>query len=159
MDTILPAITGDPTGRSQNIAWVLTWINANWSFPYVPYANSSEAAKASFIAFQSSSAAIFGNEMPEMYRFYDVTSVADNRPNEEVQLFPMPVTSDLTIRLSGFENQSLVKIYDLRGHLVHELTAEGNEMTIHTEGLLSTGVYLLSATDSRKTVSKKVVVN
>ncbi|CAD5282412.1 MULTISPECIES: glycosyl hydrolase [unclassified Imperialibacter] len=159
LDTILPAITGDPTGRSQNIAWVLTWINAAWSFPYVPYANSSDAAKASFIAFQSSSAAIFGNEMPDMYRFYDVTAVADNRSNEDVQLFPMPVTSELTIRLSGFESQSMVKIYDLRGQLVHELTTEGNEMTVHTEGLLSTGVYLLSATDSRKTVSKKVVVN
>ena len=97
--------------------------------------------------------------MPDMYRFYDVTSVADNGPNEEVQLFPMPVTRELTIRLSGFESQSMVKIHDLRGQLVHELTTEGNQMTVHTEGLLSTGVYLLSATDSRKTVSRKVVVN
>jgi hypothetical protein len=35
----------DPNGKAIKIAWVLTWINSSWSFPYVPHTGSSQAAK------------------------------------------------------------------------------------------------------------------
>src|SRR5690606_159671 len=67
MNTVLPAITDDRSGEIIRIAWVLTWINASWSHPYVPHASSSPAARQSFTAFKDSPYTIFSDNMQNMY--------------------------------------------------------------------------------------------
>src|SRR5690606_24890344 len=60
-DTVLPAVVNDPAGKAHKIAWILTWINANWSEPYVPHPASSQAAKQSFMDFKASPYAMFSD--------------------------------------------------------------------------------------------------
>lgn len=50
-------------GEAMNVAWVLTWINAEWSGPYVPHGDSPQAAKADFIEFYQSPATLFQAEV------------------------------------------------------------------------------------------------
>lgn len=66
-NTVLPAIVNDPTGKSRKIAWLLTWINASWSFPYIPHSNSTPEAIQSFKEFKNSPNVIFGDRIPNMY--------------------------------------------------------------------------------------------
>ena len=160
-NTILPAILDDPTKKSQKIAWVLTWINASWSVPYVPHSNSTQEAKQSFIEFKNSPYVIFGDEMPDMYSTIPIVAVADNARGiiADLQLYPIPVKDRLTITLSGFENSSRISIYDVQGKLIHELGTTGEETLFYANEVLSSGMYVLKVSDSKKTISKKLLVN
>jgi len=68
-DIILPGIMDDPSGKSKKIAWVLTWINASWSEPYVPHSGSSATVKQSFIDFKNSPNVLFGDEIDDLYTY------------------------------------------------------------------------------------------
>ncbi|MFP4281178.1 MAG: glycoside hydrolase family 26 protein [Opitutales bacterium] len=59
--TVLPELKSHP--RGLHIAWILTWINASWSGPYVPHAASPEAAKESFRAFHADPATLFEKDV------------------------------------------------------------------------------------------------
>ncbi|MBC2605126.1 glycoside hydrolase family 26 protein [Pelagicoccus albus] len=54
---ILDPIAEDP--EAGKIAWVLTWINAQWSGPYIPNSDSPQAAKDDFIKFYEAEETLF----------------------------------------------------------------------------------------------------
>ncbi len=63
----------DPIAADENagkIAWVLTWINASWSGPYIPRSTSPQAAKDDFKAFYDSDLTLFQNEVAAL-KVYD----------------------------------------------------------------------------------------
>lgn len=55
-----PIVADDNAGK---IAWILTWINASWSGPYIPHADSPQAAKDDFKAFYESEHTLFQNDV------------------------------------------------------------------------------------------------
>lgn len=170
-ETVLPAIINDPTGKSAKIAWVLTWINSGWSFPYVPHSGSSAKAKESFIAFRESSNVIFSDEVSSLY---EVTLEVEEVKEPEgplsvydlvkgnavdVSLYPLPASGQLNISLSGFDQEYRIDFYNMNGLLIHGITGRGHEAMLNVQGLLKPGVYLLRVSDQNKTVSKKLLVN
>ena len=159
-NTILPAIVNDPSGRSIKIAWVLTWINANWSFPYVSHAGSSSAAKQSFKNFKNSPYVLFGDATQNMYSPWVILSVPleSGTGPEALQLFPIPADNVLTIRLNGFSQPSSVMMYDITGRLVYQVTMDAGEIDLNIKEILKPGLYLVKANDYSKTISKKLVV-
>ncbi len=58
---VLAPISASP--KARKIAWVLTWINASWSGPYIPRLQSPPAAKDDFAAFYDSPFTLFQNEV------------------------------------------------------------------------------------------------
>jgi len=159
-NTILPAIMEDPAGRAQKIAWVLTWINASWSVPYIPHGSSGQEAKQNFIDFKNSLNVLFGGEAPNMYTLIPVVAVEGNvHETANIKLFPMPVNDQLSISLSGFERLSKACIYDTKGKLIHELKITDGEAVLNANEILNAGVYILKASDSKKTLTKKLLVD
>ena len=164
-DIILPGITNDPNGKAQKIAWVLTWINASWSFPYVPHSGSSAMAKQSFIDFKNSPNTIFADELPDMYdpeieipAPAPVTSLEDSDgTHENVQIFPSPSQNTVTVKLSGFDILPILNIYNMNGQLISEKQAEGVETTFSTKEW-EAGVYMLRINNSGKSLYEKFVV-
>ena len=159
-NTILPAIVNDPSGKSIKIAWVLTWINANWSFPYVPHAGSSTAAKQSFMDFKNSPYVLFGDAIQSMYSPWVILSVPQEprTGSEALQLFPMPADNFLTIKLNGFSQPTSINVYDIAGRLVYQVTMDTEEIDLSVKEILKPGLYLVKANDYSKTITKKIVV-
>ncbi|MDQ8204965.1 glycosyl hydrolase [Pelagicoccus sp. SDUM812003] len=56
--------------KARRIAWVLTWINSDWSGPYAPTANSPQASQEAFRAFHAHPVTLFQNEVAQenLYR-------------------------------------------------------------------------------------------
>jgi mannan endo-1,4-beta-mannosidase len=159
-DTVLPAILGDPAQKAHKIAWVLTWINASWSVPYVPHANSSTDAKQSFIDFKNSPYVVFGNEIPDMYSPIPIVGIPGNRDKiVEIIVHPLPVQDQLNITLSGFEKAATAMIYDARQRMVHKFKIAGEVETLNTKNILSSGLYFLMVSDGRNTSSIKFAIN
>lgn len=166
-DTILPAIANDPSGKAQKIAWVLTWINASWSFPYVPHSGSSAMAKQSFVDFKNSANTIFADELPNMYdpameipAPAPVTSLRDDDgEDEKVQIFPSPSQNTVTVKLSGFDILPVLNIYNMNGQLIRKKQAESKETTFSTKEW-EAGVYMLriNSLSSGKSIYEKFVV-
>jgi mannan endo-1,4-beta-mannosidase len=158
--TILPAIIDDPAQKAQKIAWVLTWINASWSFPYVPHSNSSQEAKQNFVDFKESPYVLFGDEAPDMYSPIPIVSVEeDAQAGVSVTIYPVPVNDKMTVSLLGFDPNSMASIYDLQGKLLQERRVDAETVIFDCNGILGSGVYILKVADSRKVISKKLLVH
>jgi len=158
-NTMLPAIMEDPSQKAWKISWILTWINASWSFPYVPHSLSGPSAKNSFISFMQSPNIVFGNEIPAMYSDDPVTSVAYVKEAHRVELYPIPASSDLTIEVSGFENQVSVLFYDMTGREVNFINQTSDKTMYQSVASFNPGIYWLHVSDGIKTVRKKFIVN
>ncbi|MBD5779956.1 glycosyl hydrolase family 26 [Pelagicoccus sp. NFK12] len=52
--------------KARHIAWILTWINSDWSGPYVPYANSPDASQAAFREFYEHPSTLFEKEVSRL---------------------------------------------------------------------------------------------
>jgi mannan endo-1,4-beta-mannosidase len=64
---VLEPILADPDARK--IVWILAWINAPWSGPYVPFLGMQPAAAVDdFIEFHDHPATLFEDDLPDMYR-------------------------------------------------------------------------------------------
>lgn len=61
---VLGPILASP--KASRIAWVLTWINAHWSGPYTPHAESPAASQADFRAFHDHPATLFQRDVAAM---------------------------------------------------------------------------------------------
>jgi mannan endo-1,4-beta-mannosidase len=157
-ETVLPAILNDPAEKAWKIGWLLTWINASWSFPYVPHASSSQTAKNSFIQFKESPYIIFGNELPAMYGEDPVTAVALEQETYQVALHPVPASTDLTIELLGYHDEVSLVIFDMLGRevsAIYHLT----DKVIHQEvDSFAPGFYSIMVTDRRNTIRKRFLV-
>lgn len=157
--TLLPAIRNDPTGKAKKIAWVLTWINSAWSFPYVPHANSGAAARQSFIAFRNSPDVLFADELPDLYTPPGPLSTSQDvwRPAFSLQIVPSS-GGEYAIKLDGFKSQTEITIYDLTGRIALKRLVEGELTVIPVEGMLQPGLYLLRASDCKKTLTERLLV-
>jgi mannan endo-1,4-beta-mannosidase len=156
--TVLPAIVDDPAGKAWKISWLLTWINASWSFPYVPHASSSQTAKNSFISFKESPYIIFGNEIPAMYGNDPITAVVSERQTHQVELYPVPVIAELTIEINGFDSAVSLVFVDMLGREVHAINQTKNKVIHQPVNSFNPGIYSLVVSDGLKTIRKKFLV-
>jgi mannan endo-1,4-beta-mannosidase len=158
--TVLPAIMEDPSGKSKQIAWVLTWINSSWSFAYVPHASSSSAAKQSFIDFKNSPSVLFGDEIPNMYIAMDppVSTESEVIPEDDLQVFPVPSKDKITIRLKNFSFPVTLTLYNDQGQQLSKFTLSKPEISIDSARFFRAGLYLLKASDATKSVSKRIIL-
>jgi mannan endo-1,4-beta-mannosidase len=161
-NTVLPAILDDPTGKAKKIAWVLTWINASWSNPYVPHSGTGTTAKQSFIDFKNSSSVLFGDEIPDMYSFIpEIVSVDDevSSSSPDLKVFPIPSSNMITVNVKGFKKPRQITIYDAVGRLVYKTEVNIDEVTFSTKEILKSGSYILKVTDQKDSVMRKLMVN
>jgi mannan endo-1,4-beta-mannosidase len=157
-NTVLPAIVDDPSGKSLKIAWMLTWINASWSYAYVPHAGSSAVAKQSFKDFRNSSYALFGDEIQNMYTPWITVSV----PEETlagIDLFPVPAHTVLTIKSGGLALPLTITIFDLSGKEVFSLQSSSELTELNVQDKMSPGIYLVGIRDQKRTIRKTLVIN
>src|SRR5690606_11044214 len=159
-NTVLPAIVDDRSGNITKIAWVLTWINASWSEPYVPHASSSATATTNFIAFKDSPHVIFSDKAQNMYEPVVITSASEEvvASREDLTVYPVPARTEVTFRLHGFAFPTWVRIVDLTGRVVYQRQATDEEFTLELGDLLRSGMYRVTASDSRKTMHRKLVI-
>jgi hypothetical protein len=159
---ILPGITEDPSGKAKKIAWVLTWINASWSYPYVPHASSSATAKQSFMDFKNSPYTLFGGDIQTLYEpLPDVTvGISNNERLEksDFKCYPIPSKGSVTIKLSNFKRPSHLQIFDVSGKLLQEIETSKEEFTLNVKQMLASGVYVIRASDNWKTITRKLIV-
>ncbi len=159
-NTVLPAIMDDPSGKSKRIAWVLTWINASWSYPYVPHSASSSTAKQNFIDFKNSPNVLFGDEIANMYVPMDPPVSVENEivSEDDLQVFPVPSKDKITIRLKNFAFPAKLTFYNDRGQQLYEMTVTKPEVSIDSARFFRAGLYLLKASDATKSVSRRIVL-
>jgi len=159
-NVVLPGIVEDPSGKARKIAWALTWINASWSKAYVAHGGSSQTVKQSFIDFKNSPNVIFGDEIPDMFSpLPEVVAVEENghQMAPHIQLYPNPVEDKFTVQLFGFEKNAVILIYDALGRLSHRADGSTQPLTINS-GIMNSGIYFLKASDSKKSMGKKLFV-
>ncbi len=160
-ERVLPAILNDATGKSKRIAWVLAWMNAPWANPYIPYASSSATAKAAFVDFKNSWNVVFGNELP--FALYGTAAREGVLANADGQaagllLYPVPARGKVTIGLTGFEGGADVRIVSTVGKAVYEARLEGDRTEVDLTGKVPAGVYVVTARDGTKAVTRRLVV-
>lgn len=154
-NTVLPAIVNDPSGKAQKIAWVLTWINASWSFPYSPHSTSGTAVKQSFTGFMNSTNVLFATELPDMYDPPAPVSIG-NIPSKEKQILLSYNTDLVVVKLAGFHTSAIITIYDITGRIVLSFQVAEQD-TIMTRSL-KPGLYLLRASDGINTASERLLI-
>ena len=154
-DTVLPAILEDPAGKARKIAWVLTWINASWSYPYVPHPTSSAIAKESFIEFKESGYVYFGGEIETVYEPLPEFTVSLEELVDPVNSIDVYATSDnrLTIAFSEGDESSEIVISDLMGRSIVQMKA-GFETTVN----MQPGLYVMIVHHGTIRVTKKFVI-
>ena len=162
-NTLLPAILNDPAGKAKKIAWVLTWINASWSIPYVPYSGTGASAKQSFIDFKNSPNVLFNDEMPyDMYTFTDV--IAGITPevmshSDKLEVYPVPSSGVITVNMKAFSKPANISICDASGKTIYQMQVNQDEVSINVKEFLKPGNYILKANDHFKTTIKKIQLN
>jgi len=157
-DVILPGILNDPSGKAVHIAWVLTWINASWSYRYVPHAGSSAVAKQSFIDFKNSPYVLFKDELPfDMYAEPPVTAVSET--NQTVDIYPIPANRDLLIEVKGFENPVSISLFDIMGKAISKIERSTDKIISQSTERLSPGAYVVIISDGIRTVKRKIIVS
>lgn len=158
-DTVLPALINDPSGKALKIAWVLTWINASWSHPYVPHTGSTSAAKQSFINFKNSKHVVFSDKMANLYEPLLILSTTGNLKTEDVKIQVIYDQRLITVEYSQFLSPALVTIYDASGKKIAEEKTPKNEAIFSLDKLMiKPGLYIVTVTDGVKTLTQKVSV-
>ncbi len=157
-DTILPTLLNDPDEKAWKISWLLTWINASWSFPYVPYSMSGQSAKNSFISFMQSPYIIFGNEIPSLYGNDPIMAITTRKETHGVELYPIPASTELNIKAYGFEGSVSIIFYDLPGREIFQIHAMNEDIIHQSITSLPTGIYTLMTSDGLKTTRKKFII-
>jgi mannan endo-1,4-beta-mannosidase len=157
-NTILPAIINDPTEKSLRIAWVLTWINASWSFPYVPHSGSGQTAKNKFIEFKESPHAVFADEMLNMYTPIPVTGLGvPDSASVDVQWMYSTMTSELIVSFSGFELPARLRVFDMLGKTLALQNVFRDEYSAVLSGL-QPGTFILQLSDGKSLYSKRIFI-
>ena len=76
--------------------------------------------------------------------------------NGQVMVYPNPATN--TINISGIIDKATIKLYDVLGNLVTELSANNNQLTIDVSQFTN-GVYILVTESNCGKITNKVIVN
>ena len=156
-NTVLPGIMQDPTGKLPKIAWVLTWINASWSFAYVPHSASSNTAKQSFIDFRNSPHVLFGDEIPNLYQPMDpyVAVKESSRLLPEVEVYPVPASGKLTIKVKNMQLPATISLYNNLGQEIDTVRLTRDTMILDMQKRGS--VALIKVSNGIRVVSKRVI--
>jgi mannan endo-1,4-beta-mannosidase len=158
-DTVLPVIVNDPSEKSLKIAWVLTWINASWSHPYVPHASSTTVARQSFISFKNSDHVRFSDEMENVYEPLVVLSASGEPDKASAQLKVFEDRQNIAVTFSEFGSPTSVSIYDMAGRQIVEEKTNKSEAVFSIEKLqIKPGVYVVKVSDGTKIITQKVHV-
>lgn len=157
-DTVLPAIINDPTGKSQKIAWALTWINSNWSHPYVPHAGSTSIAKESFINFKNSGRVLFSDKSEDMYSPMLVLSATKDAKRDSVKV--QIAGQQIIVEFEYFSAPVLVSIHDVSGRTIAKEKTNKRKTAFSIEKFkIKPGLYIIKVTDRAKTVTQKIYVS
>jgi hypothetical protein len=159
-NVVLPGIMDDPSGKAKKIAWVLTWINASWSEPYVPHSASSQTVKSSFINFKNAEAVLFGDEITNMYTPLAEPEIPvgiekSKKNSSDLQVYFSANGHMLTVQLNAFQKPVQLELYDLTGKLISKTVTSQDEHRMNTP--VKPGVYVMRASDHTKTASKKII--
>lgn len=159
-DTVLPAIVNDPTGKSQKIAWALTWINSAWSHPYIPHAGSTTIAKESFINFKNSGRAVFSDELEDMYQPIVVLSATEDAEHDSVKVRVLTGQHQITVEVEYFSGPVLVSIHDTSGRTLAEEKTNKQKTAFSIKKLkITPGLYEIKVTDGAKTITQQINVS
>ena len=101
-----------------------------------------------------------------MVSFRSASSFAEETHTEDISVFPNPVDPAYSgqVGITGLARNAMLKITDVKGRLVKDLVAVGGtaswDLTTHTGGQVSPGVYLLfsSTEDGQDTMVGKIAV-
>lgn len=160
-NVVLPGILDDPSGKSKKIAWVLTWINASWSEPYVAHASSTEAVKQSFIDFKNSDNVMFGDEIENLYEPLPVVvAVEEERSDlrEDMVIYPQPARQEVNVELRNFSKPVRITIIDVTGKIMYDKEVMESELMLTDNIFRHTGIYIIKATDARRTINRKLII-
>ena len=93
----------------------------------------------------------------ELWKYNETTvGISDiSNENNELLLFPNPAKDKVTI--SGIPIGSQIRITDLSGKLLQEFAIYETVSTINTSALRE-GIYLMTITSEKKSVSKKIII-
>lgn len=87
-------------------------------------------------------------------------SIEDNDlSTTSIKIYPNPANNEFTIALNNNVDAE-VKIYNMLGKVVYRGSTSNGEIEIRTNGNLTSGLYIVSATtDGNKTVQSKLIIN
>jgi hypothetical protein len=87
-------------------------------------------------------------------------SIDDNDlSTTSIKIYPNPANNEFTIALNNNVDAE-VKIYNMLGKVVYRGSTSNGEIEIRTNGNLTSGLYIVSATtDGNKTVQSKLIIN
>ncbi len=91
------------------------------------------------------------------FQLEKTTSVNDIK-EEKVSIYPNPASERVNIRIPNTLYELIkIKVYNLKGNLVKQLSGTGNEFTIKTSGLNS-GVYFLHIQGQSFNITQKLII-
>jgi hypothetical protein len=78
--------------------------------------------------------------------------------NIEFDIFPNPVNNELNLRFAEGSDELKVTVYDNLGRELYQRSIQNGTAEIKLDlNFLSSGIYLLSANDGKKTTSRRFV--
>jgi hypothetical protein len=117
----------------------LNWLT-NGADTFVPNtSSSSQTAKRSGNSIPSNKNSISGKEL-------------------SIDLEPNPTTDLLKVKINNPKEQVTVKIFNLTGKIIRKATIDNTDLdTIFSLGDQAQGIYILQVSDSKTTISKKII--
>jgi hypothetical protein len=96
----------------------------------------------------------------QVYVFTPTTGTGSRKiADAAVKVSPNPFSSELKIEMTGQQQMSSMKIYDLQGRLLRSVNiSEGSACTVNTHDLPA-GIYFLQLTNGDKVLHRKIVKN
>ena len=92
------------------------------------------------------------------FKFTSSLSVEDNL-NDEVKIFPNPISDSFTIKLSKQQKIKSLKIVDINGRLVKNIQPNITSNDVYNLSSLKSGIYLLSIETDEGNFQKKLIKN
>jgi len=94
--------------------------------------------------------------------YFNITKIAtvgisENNISKTINVYPNPANTNVTINVTGFKNNSLLRIYSTNGQLIKTQTVINGIQTISVEDMPK-GLYIYTLNDDTKTIRGKLVI-
>jgi len=134
------------------------WVNCSNGYALIAGAtNQSYTATAN----GSYAVIIYKNGCIDTSNCYTVTNIGiDEYTNSNgITITPNPFTSQTTITFSEAQKNTTIKITDVLGNVIQQLTTNNRQLTLDMSGFAK-GIYFVRITDENKNVvNRKIVLN
>jgi hypothetical protein len=167
-----------PTGRgsndiNSNVTLGYAFLSTLYGSNYLNIGASKASTFPSSLSNQYKDMASFGRSLEMAMYYYAmpesllVTSVEGPDPSVkeaagglEILLAPMPASDIARIRVPGWEKGQTLRIFDLKGQLVSDLTPglKRHAATLWQTHHLPTGIYMIRLKRGKSTVSRRMVL-